>query len=116
MAERIARGRLLAELLQRRVTCPAAQVVPHSYWAFPIVVDEPGAVISALARAGFDCTQGHNLYAATAPTDRPELDPSATRETLSKMIYLPCYPEIPSRALRRMADVLLQHCGNSGAG
>lgn len=110
LARRVAKGKFLAELLREHVECPAAEVDPHSYWAFPIVVDDPTRVMATLEQAGFDSTQGHNLTAGTPPADRPELDPSASRDVLSRMIYLPCYPEMPDRTLRQMARVVLQEC------
>jgi dTDP-4-amino-4,6-dideoxygalactose transaminase len=113
LAARIARGKMLAELLDQRVDCPAAGVLPHSYWAFPIVVDDPHHVTTTLARAGFDSARGHNLSAGKPPVDRQELDPSAARDALDRMIYLPCYPEMPNRALEQMARVLLQNRGSA---
>jgi perosamine synthetase len=112
VAQRAARGRFLAGLLRDRLQCPAATVVPNSYWAFPIVVDNPGRVIEALCRAGFDSTQGHNLFAGHAPPGRAELDPVAARDALARMIYLPCYPEMPNHVLEQMAQVLLRECNS----
>ncbi len=110
-AKRIASGEYLAERLQRCLDCPAVGMGPHSYWAFPVVVDDPDRLQATLARAGFDCTQGHNLHACEAPADRPELDPVAARTALDGMVYLPCYPELPKSALKRMAEVLVNEFG-----
>ncbi|MEX0714314.1 MAG: hypothetical protein WD278_18405, partial [Pirellulales bacterium] len=64
--------------------------------------------IAALGRAGFDATQGQSLCVVDPPADRPHLDPRWTRQTVEHLVYLPCYPEIPSREVARMAAVVRQ--------
>ncbi len=114
LAERTARGTRLRRLLPTEWLCPAADVIPNTFWAFPVVVEKPEQVIAALAAAGFDATAAHHLSAGQPPTDRPELDPKQARDALAKMIYLPCYPEMPERALEEMAQALQQALGKTG--
>ncbi len=113
LAERTACGTHLRRLLPTEWLCPAADVIPNTFWAFPIVVEKPEQVIAALAAAGFDATAAHQLSAGEPPTDRPELDPKHARDALAKMIYLPCYPEMPDRALEEMAQALQQAFGQA---
>jgi dTDP-4-amino-4,6-dideoxygalactose transaminase len=96
----------LARLLDRQVTCPTATALPHTHWVFPILVDDPHRAIARLRRAGFDATQGESLSVVPAPSDRPWLDPCTARHALSHAVFLPVYPEMPVRSLRRMAHVL----------
>ncbi len=106
--QRTANGRLLADLLRGKVSCPGADVVPHNYWLFPAIVADPQRTISALEAAGFDATQAQSMQACPAPPDRPDLDPVNVREVLKHMILLPCYPGIPEAELRRMAEVVIE--------
>jgi len=106
-----AKGELLARLLRREVACPAATVVPHTHWVFPIVVDRPPQVVAGLRRAGFDATQGASLSVVAPPADRPWLEPAAARDVLARVVFLPLYPEMPTRAIRHMAQVVLTECG-----
>jgi len=34
---------------------------------------------------------------------------------LARLIYLPCYPEMPEREIRRMADVLKEACATQSS-
>jgi len=109
------KGELLARLLNHRVACPAATVVPHTHWVFPILVDHPKQVLAGLRQAGFDATQGQSLWVVAPPRDRPWLEPTAARDVLSHVVFLPLYPEMSTRAIRRMAQVVLGECGGDAA-
>jgi dTDP-4-amino-4,6-dideoxygalactose transaminase len=103
---RAACGEALLERLAGIEVCPGAANVPHSHWVFPLLVADPPGAIAALAVAGFDATQGQSLVVVEPPDDRPELDPRVTRHTMSKVIYLPCYPELPPDAIERQAAAI----------
>jgi len=115
LANQISKGKLLVELLDGNLRCPGANVDPHTYWVVSVLVDDPGRAIAALRREGFDATQGQSLCVVHPPGDRRELVPTAAEQALSKIVYLPFYPEMPVRALRRMAEVLLGECGRPEA-
>lgn len=108
IARRTANGKLLTDLLRGHVVCPGADVEPHSYWLFPVLVTDPARTIAALAEAGFDATQAQTMRAIETPPDRPELDPVRVKDALAHMILVPCWPGIPEAELRRMADVLIR--------
>ena len=116
LAQRASKGELLVRLLHDRVPCPGAAASGHTHWVFPVRVDDPAGVISSLAAAGFDATQGQSMIVVPPPPDRPELDPRAARDGMAKIVYLPFYPEMPTRSLERMAKVLLRQCGPLPAG
>ena len=111
LAARIERGKLLVDLLAEKVTCPTVEVHPHSYWVFPVVVDNPHRVIDALCEAGFDATQGESMCVVDPPADRPELAAVAAQATIAKTIYVPIYPEMPADCARQMVRVLLEAAG-----
>jgi hypothetical protein len=43
-----------------------------------------------------------------APPGRPESEPRAAQEVLARTVYVPLYPEMPGRAIERLARVLLE--------
>ena len=98
---------MLVHLFGDKVVCPGAGVGAHVHWVFPILVENPEAVIAALRKAGFDATQGQSMATVAPPVDRPEVAPRQAANVLAKMVYLPIYPEMPERAIRKMAEVVL---------
>jgi dTDP-4-amino-4,6-dideoxygalactose transaminase len=81
---------------------------PHTFWVFPILVDDPQAAIAALRDHGFDATQGQSMCVAPPPFDRPERAARTAEEILARIVYLPLYPELPESAVRALGDVLLK--------
>lgn len=112
LARRVELGRILTRMLGGRVTLVGDHSLLNHYWVFPILVAEPSRLIDALARAGFDATQGRSLSVVGAPSDRGDAEPSSARQLLAQLVYLPCYPEMDDRELARLAEVVT--C-NSGA-
>ncbi len=108
IAERTANGKLLTALLRGHVVCPGAEVEPHNFWLFPVLVTDTAGALTALADAGFDATQVQSMRPIEAPPDRPELAPVRVTEALEHMILVPCYPGIPEAELRRLAEVLIR--------
>ncbi len=106
LQERIGRGHYLVQLLPGDLERPGSRAKTHSYWVFPILAEEPPAVIAALARAGFDATSRSSLRLVPPPENRPELDPLLSRAILNRLVFLPFCLELPARALRQMAEVL----------
>lgn len=106
LARRKETGDTLARLLDGAVTCPGASLSSHHFWLFPVVVENPAKVMLVLQRQGFDATQGESLCVVGPPQGRPELEPAAARDGLSKLLFLPCYPEMPGAAVERMAKLV----------
>lgn len=100
-------GRLLDQLLDNRIPRPGSEATFNNYWVFPIVLDDPDCVLPRLWKAGFDATQGESMCVVAPPGDRADLTAKDARETVERLVYLPLYPEMPERCLRRMAQVLL---------
>jgi perosamine synthetase len=107
---RESRGRTLDAHLNNRVPRPGAEADFNNYWVFPIVLDDPESVLPRLWKAGFDATQGDSMCVVDPPADRPELQAKDATETCEKLVYLPLYPEMSERCLKRMARILLAAC------
>jgi dTDP-4-amino-4,6-dideoxygalactose transaminase len=104
----IAKGKALAALFQDVVDCPGTAVVPHTYWVFPVLVEEPARLIKHLISAGFDATQGHSLCVVQPPKNRREQRTFVAENILAKVVFLPFYPELPLPESERMAAIALE--------
>ena len=111
LEDRASKGELLTRLLQEHVACPGAGAAGHTHWVFPILAADPRQAIALLGQSGFDATQGQSLCVVAAPADRPQLEPRAAREALAKVVFLPFYPEMPTRAIRHLPRALVGPCG-----
>ncbi len=107
LERRAAQGELLARLLEPRIACPSRGAAPHNSWVFPILVENPAEVIAALRENRFDATQGHSMCVVAPPPDHRERQAVRAARILSKIVYLPLYPELPDSSLARMAQVVL---------
>jgi len=86
----------------------------RTHWLFPIVPFDPKVLISSLRREGYDAARATtNIAAISAPPDRPELAPTEAIRTMSSIVFLPVYPELPDEALRRLVDLVEEVAGNS---
>src|SRR5262249_31036689 len=107
VAARTPGGRVLARRPGEAVLRPGAEVQPHQYWLVSVMVEEPKEAIAALFAAGFDATRASSMRPIDPPPDRPELDPVCGREAIDKMVFVPCYADLPHAEVERMAQVLL---------
>jgi dTDP-4-amino-4,6-dideoxygalactose transaminase len=103
---RIEAGRFLLEELDGAVFCPGTRNPVHNFWVFPILVDDPQAVMAGLRREGFDGATLRRSATVAPPEDRPKLAPVKASDALSKLVILPCYGGIPESELRRQAKVV----------
>ncbi len=101
------KGRKLTNLLKQSVSCPGADMTPHTYWVFPVAVDDPKRLMEDLVRAGFDATQGQSMCVVPPPSDRPSSRAGVAEQLLPNIIFLPFYPELTEPESRRMAEVVL---------
>lgn len=106
IAARAAKGEALRRMLGDGVLCPGSAAPHHTYWVFPVCVDDPDHVRRALLQHGFDSTAGGSLVAIAAPPSRPETDPARARATLAQILYVPCFPDMPDSALHDLAAAL----------
>lgn len=106
LQERSRTGESLREALEGFVPCPGIRNERHSYWVFPVLVDDPKEAMLALRRAGFDGTNLPRSEAVAAPEGRPHLAPTTASDVLDRMVVLPCYPDLPRPELLREAEVI----------
>jgi dTDP-4-amino-4,6-dideoxygalactose transaminase len=86
---------------------PGECAVPHTYWIFPVLVKEPDRLKRYLWGKGFDATRGaSNLEPVAAPDSRPETVPFRARQATEQILYLPVYPQVAARDVRRLARAL----------
>ena len=102
-------GGRLVELLPDDLVSPAGRVRPHYYWVFPILVPDPSSVISALRAAGFDATAGRSFDVVTTA----RRDTTQASEVLAQAVFLPFYPELPSREWTKMAAIVARSVGEA---
>ncbi|MFP6762358.1 MAG: aminotransferase class I/II-fold pyridoxal phosphate-dependent enzyme, partial [Planctomycetaceae bacterium] len=83
---RAARGALLADLLPP-AHCPGAAARPHSYWIFPLRVDDPPRIVAALREAGFDSTADNSMQPVEPTDSDSEICASTASALLQSAIY-----------------------------
>jgi perosamine synthetase len=103
LQERMRMGEMFRELLEGKGVLPAGAARYHDYWVFPAIVENPAETISALRKAGFDACDLPRSEAIAPPEGRESLRAVIAEKTLSNLIVLPCYPEMPDRALLAQA-------------
>jgi perosamine synthetase len=83
------------------------RAVDHTHWLFPVSAPDPQRLISAVRAAGFDAARkASSVSAIAAPADRPDLEPVLARDAMSRLVFLPAYPELPPGSLDRIADAV----------
>ena len=103
---RAAAGETLAAMLPAGLHVGGA-ALGHSHWLFPVVAERPDALIAAVRALGFDAARSaSSVKAITAPPDRRELEPARAREVMSRLVFVPAYPELPAGALDALAEAL----------
>lgn len=95
----------LRNALRSDVFTPGSEVEAHAYWLYPIIVENPQAVIRHLRAAGFDATRGATSMRAMGEA------PKAVR-LIEGVVYLPLSPRMPDRDIDRMAGVV-NHIANA---
>jgi dTDP-4-amino-4,6-dideoxygalactose transaminase len=82
----------------------------HTHWLFPIVAERPHELIEMALAAGFDAARAaSSVKAVTAPRDRPEVEPVCAQSLMSRLVFLPAYPELPPGSLEILASALEGH-------
>jgi len=79
----------------------------HTHWLFPIVADRPYETIAMARAAGFDGARAaSSVKAISAPADRPDLEPVGAKAVMSRLVFLPAYPELPPGSLEKLASAV----------
>ena len=101
-------GQGIVSRLAGIATVPGAAACDHSHWVLPVLTNQPQRLIESLRVAGFDATQGQSLCVVNPPADRTELDPSDARATMTGVVFIPCYPELPPAAWVQLIQTLVE--------
>ncbi|HID75722.1 MAG TPA: DegT/DnrJ/EryC1/StrS aminotransferase family protein [Planctomycetaceae bacterium] len=96
----------LLELLGDHVACPGVASQPHTFWVFPILVDNPAELAGRLREAGFDATRQHSLTVIPAPAEGPAWEAKTASAIMERIVYLPLYPQMPDVEIERMAQIV----------
>ena len=114
--ERLARRASAGERFARRLRAvehPGRRSLRRTHWLFPVVVDDPGTLISGLRRRGLDASRAtSSITVVEAPVGRSS--PAAASLMMSGVVFLPVYPELPLQAFDAMAG-LVNDCAARGA-
>jgi dTDP-4-amino-4,6-dideoxygalactose transaminase len=103
---RTASGESLAAMLPDGLHVGGA-ALDHSHWLFPVVTDRPVELIAAARAIGLDAARSaSSVKAIAAPEGRPELEPERARRVMSRLVFLPAYPELPAGTLDALAEAL----------
>ena len=115
--ERLARRASAGERFARRLRTvdlhPGRHTLQRTHWLFPVVVEDPGALIEGLRRHGLDASQAaSSIGVVEAPAGRSS--PVEASLMMPGVVFLPVYPELPGWALDVMAG-LVDDCAARGA-
>jgi perosamine synthetase len=107
--ERLARRSSTGERFARRLRVvdlhPGQRSLQRTHWLFPVVVEDPEALVASLRQRGLDASQATSSIAVVeAPAGRT----SAAEASLmmSGVVFLPVYPELPAQAFDVMAGLV----------
>src|SRR5262249_33133499 len=84
---------------------PGKQVAAHSFWLFPIVVDDPERVKALLRGRGFDVTRGQTSLCVVDPPPEGKHADEAKR-AMDNILYLPVYPQMSQPKLDHLVRSL----------
>ncbi len=108
-AQRMKKGRRLAELLDGALELPATDTPYLDYWQFGVLVDSVGEFIAHMRKHGFDAANLPRSQPVAAPEDRPELAPHNATDLLARLVIVPCYSTLPDSDLQRLANTAKQY-------
>jgi perosamine synthetase len=107
LARRAALGERLASALPGTLAHPGDRCPVRTHWVFPVVTSEPARLVEMLRARGFDAAPAHATSAiAVVPAPPGSVDPAVARWLLEHVVFLPAYPELPGRAVRRLVAAL----------
>ncbi len=114
LARRARSGEHVARRLPVTVRHPGGLAPSRTHWLFPVVVPDPEGLVSALRMRGFDASRAtSNIAPVPAP---PELRaPEEANRMMSRVVFLPVYPEIPDGDLDLLASAVEEAAGQGRA-
>ncbi len=110
-ADRLARrgrvGEEVARRLSPKLPHPGSLAEARTHWLFPVIVPDPDHLVSTLRREGFDAARAtSNITAVEAPAGRADSSPAQAVWMMSRLVFLPVYPELPETAIVRLIQLV----------
>jgi perosamine synthetase len=107
--ERLTRRASTGERFARRLRVadlhPGKRSLQRTHWLFPVVIEDPEALVAGLRRHGQDASRATSSIAVVeAPPGRSS--PAEASLMMSGIVFLPVYPELPSQAFDVMAGLI----------
>lgn len=103
---REAKARLLMNHLSPEILYPGNQTYFHSFWVFPILTDNPEALISKLREQGFDATRGNTSLTHLNPEKSFAENYLKAKHLSQQILYLPVSGELPESEVIRLAQLV----------
>lgn len=98
-------GALVSAHLPPALERPGTGLADSTHWVFPVVSEDPVALVRALRAEGFDAAQGTSAIQVVEPAPRGA-EPTEARRLMGGVVFLPVYPELPDATLVRLAEVV----------
>jgi len=98
--------------LERPGTCAAE----HSFWTFPVSVEDPDDFCEHLWSRGFDATRGKwSLYTVPGPADGSRAPAAEAGACMRRVVYIPVvHPRMRARDLERLAAAVREWVEGQG--
>lgn len=110
-------GASLARALPAGLSRPGASAAEHTHWVFPVLTEDPDALMRHLREWGFDATPGtSSLAAVPAAPERPDVRAPGAEAVMAGILFVPAYPEVSPSARLRLAEALAGWVVRSAAG
>jgi perosamine synthetase len=110
LARRAQSGERVARRLPATVRHPGGLAPSRTHWLYPVVVPDPEGLVSALRVRGFDASQATSNI-APVPAPPGLLAPEEANRMMSRVVFLPVYPEIPDGDLDLLASAVEEAAG-----
>lgn len=107
-----ARARLgddLARAIGDVAAVPGMRAPLHTHWVFTVDADRPDELVARLRNEGFDATRVATLSALSASDGRADAEPREARALVSRLVYLPLYPELGAARAARLGQLVREH-------
>lgn len=87
---------------------PGRRAESHGHWVFPVLTHDPEALAGRLWARGFDATRGRwSLYVVQEPEHLPQQRARKAHDVMRRLLYVPVYPGLRSRHVRRLAQIVV---------
>jgi perosamine synthetase len=105
LAQRASTGERFARRLRVGDLHPGQRSLQRTHWLFPVVVEDPEALVASLRRCGLDASQATSSI-AVVEAFAGRSSPAEASLMMSGVVFLPVYPELPSQAFDVMVELV----------